>query len=209
MKCHPLLIFLLVIAFLWTPCFIFIAVRFHVFGKQSGRTTLQTSMGGGKQTLLELLSAQSGRHTGMSFLGFSLHSDGTFPKSLLGYSENSYDMPSVSWGSLSARDFWPAHRCLQLFRIILLLSPFFGHPDNKASFHQGWFCNLASGFKLNQYPITSLDTVAEVCYSYPKWQLTSFKYSLFYKVNCVPFPDSSRLAERYLMDWSDVGLESA
>lgn len=46
-------------------------------------------------------------------------------------------------------DFYPGPMCPQLFRIILLLSTFYGLPDNKASFHQDWFCNLASGFKLN------------------------------------------------------------
>lgn len=62
-----------------------------------------------------------------------------------------------------------------------------------------WFCNLASVFRLNQYPITSSDMVAEVWYSYPKWQLTSLKDSLSNQLNCLPFPYSSHLAGLYCM----------
>lgn len=93
------------------------------------------------------------------------------------------------------------HICLQLFRIILLLSPFYGHTDNKASFHQGWFLSGQLAFWV-QVELESNHTITRSLWLLPQVAANFFQIFSFPKLNCehghVAFPNS-RLAGPYLM----------
>lgn len=104
--------------------------------------------------------------------------------------------------------FWPGHTCLQLFRIILLLSPIYAHPDNKASFHQGCFpsgqfepvSNYAIG-----YGNRSLLLLPQVAANF--FQIFSFQQIKLWKMAMYPFQIPVWLGRiSWGLKWCGTGL---
>lgn len=131
---------------LCTPCFIL--VMFCVFEKEKGTDILQIPVVGGHGVGARTPCLRRGdtQHVGLGLV--SVKWFGPFP-------QTSVIIPELLWCVLRELRFFIHHRFLTrthvpaIVQIILLLNSFYGLPDNKASFYQDWFCNLASGFKLN------------------------------------------------------------